>query len=226
MVRFFLFNWENLWYNAFEFGSIGHARKDGNSMKLNKSTLRTILSVIIVVIALVGFLQDRFAEAPAAQPEQPQSSQAETLPEAEVPEAESTLPEAEPEAAPEEEIDPGFTMEDTLDENTAYSTMQEVADYIHIYGKLPPNFITKNEARDLGWESSEGNLWEVAPGMSIGGDRFGNYEGLLPEADGRTWTECDIDFDGGYRNDKRIVFSNDGLIYYTDDHYESFTQLY
>lgn len=226
MVRFFLFNWENLWYNAFEFGSIGHARKDGNSMKLNKSTLRTILSVIIVVIALVGFLQDRFAEAPAAQPEQPQSSQAETLPEAEVPEAESALPEAEPEAAPEEEIDPGFTMEDTLDESTAYSTMQEVADYIHIYGKLPPNFITKNEARDLGWESSEGNLWKVAPGMSIGGDRFGNYEGLLPEADGRTWTECDIDFDGGYRNDKRIVFSNDGLIYYTDDHYESFTQLY
>jgi hypothetical protein len=115
---------------------------------------------------------------------------------------------------------------DVLDENGSYSSMQEVADYIHTFGKLPPNFITKNKARDLGWESSEGNLWEVAPGMSIGGDRFGNYEGLLPEANGRKWTECDIDFDGGYRNDKRIVFSNDGLIYYTDDHYESFTQIY
>lgn len=196
-------------------------------MKLNKSTLRTILSVIIVVIALVGFLQDRFAEAPAALPEQPQSSQAETLPEAEVPEAESALPEAEPETEDPEEPSPDANFEvDILDENGSYTSKEDVADYIHIFGKLPPNFITKSEARDLGWESSEGNLWEVAPGMSIGGDRFGNYEGLLPEADGRTWTECDIDFDGGYRNDKRIVFSNDGLIYYTDDHYESFTQLY
>ncbi|MBP0963293.1 MAG: ribonuclease, partial [Oscillospiraceae bacterium] len=113
-----------------------------------------------------------------------------------------------------------------IDENGSYSSMQEVADYIHAFGKLPPNYLTKNEARDLGWESSEGNLWEVAPGMSIGGDRFGNNEGLLPDANGRKWTECDIDFDGGFRNAKRIVFSNDGLIYYTDDHYESFTQLY
>ena len=104
--------------------------------------------------------------------------------------------------------------------------MEDVADYIHIFGRLPQNFITKEEARDLGWQSSEGNLWDVAPGKSIGGDRFGNYEGQLPEAEGRTWTECDIGYEGGYRDDRRVVFSNDGLIYYTDDHYESFTQLY
>jgi len=63
--------------------------------------------------------------------------------------------------------------------------------------------------------------------MCIGGDRFGNYEGLLPDAEGRTWTECDIDtLHEKNRGAKRIVFSNDGLIYYTEDHYESFTLLY
>lgn len=98
--------------------------------------------------------------------------------------------------------------------------------YIHTYNKLPSNYITKQEAEDLGWISSKGNLKKVAPGKSIGGDRFGNYEGKLPKARGRSYTECDIDFDGGYRNSKRIIFSNDGLIFYTEDHYETFEQLY
>ena len=98
--------------------------------------------------------------------------------------------------------------------------------YIHQYGCLPGNYITKKQAQALGWVSKEGNLWEVAPGKSIGGDRFGNYEGNLPETEGRQYYECDIDFDGTYRNAKRILYSNDGLIFYTDDHYETFTQLY
>ena len=209
-------------------------------MKLTKSKLRKIIAVILIVIALVGFLRQQFAAPQAADPQLPESSIAEELQQPQQEEAEEPAPSAEeeepqpelppveesqPELPPEEESQNEFIF-DVLDENGSYSSMQEVADYIHTFGKLPPNFITKNKARDLGWESSEGNLWEVAPGMSIGGDRFGNYEGLLPEANGRKWTECDIDFDGGYRNDKRIVFSNDGLIYYTDDHYESFTQLY
>lgn len=199
-------------------------------MKLTKSKLRKIIAVILIVIALVGFLRQQFAAPQAADPQLPESSIAEELQQPQQEEAEEPAPSAEeeepqPELPPEEESQNEFVF-DVLDENGSYSSMQEVADYIHTFGKLPPNFITKNKARDLGWESSEGNLWEVAPGMSIGGDRFGNYEGLLPEANGRKWTECDIDFDGGYRNDKRIVFSNDGLIYYTDDHYESFTQLY
>ena len=106
-----------------------------------------------------------------------------------------------------------------------FTGKEEVALYIHTYGHLPGNFITKDEARDLGWEG--GGLEEYAPGMCIGGDRFGNYEGLLPDAPGRTWTECDIDTMGrDSRGAKRIVFSNDGLIYYTDDHYESFELLY
>lgn len=104
-----------------------------------------------------------------------------------------------------------------------YTSKEDVALYIHTYGCLPQNFMTKDEARNLGWEG--GSLEEFAPGMCIGGDRFGNYEGLLP--DDRDYTECDIDTLGAQkRGAKRIVFSDDGLIYYTDDHYESFELLY
>ena len=100
-----------------------------------------------------------------------------------------------------------------------------VALYIHTYGHLPDNFITKKDAQALGWPG--GSLEPYAPGKCIGGSRFGNYEGLLPEADGRTYTECDIDTLGAdSRGAKRIVFSNDGLIYYTEDHYKSFELLY
>ena len=114
----------------------------------------------------------------------------------------------------------------SIDEDGTYTSKEEVAAYLHEYGHLPSNFITKKEAKKLGWVSNEGNLWKVAPGMSIGGDYFGNYEGNLPEAKGRDYYECDIDTDGSYRGAKRIVFSNDGLIYYTEDHYETFELLY
>lgn len=107
-----------------------------------------------------------------------------------------------------------------------YSDPERVAAYLHAYGELPPNFIRKDEAKALGWDSARGNLWDVTDGMSIGGDRFGNREGLLPEADGRVWYECDVNYAGGFRGAERIVYSNDGLIYYTADHYESFTLLY
>ncbi len=112
------------------------------------------------------------------------------------------------------------------DESGSYTSMSEVAAYIHEYGHLPDNYITKSEAKKLGWKSQEGNLWEVAPGKSIGGDTFSNYEGLLPKASKRKYRECDIDYNGGARNGKRIVYSNDGLIFYTQDHYKSYTQLY
>jgi len=122
-------------------------------------------------------------------------------------------------SAPEETVKPA------VDENGQYTSKDDVALYIHTYGHLPSNFITKSEAKKLGWEG--GSLEKYASGKSIGGDRFGNYEGLLPEMEGRSYTECDIDTMGANsRGAKRIVFSNDGLIYYTDDHYESFTLLY
>ena len=128
----------------------------------------------------------------------------------------SALPQDEPPAEEPEEF---------LDEDGSYTTKEDVALYIHLYGRLPGNFMTKSEARKLGWES--GSLEHYAPGRCIGGDRFGNYEGLLPEKSGRTYTECDIDTLGKEkRGAKRIVFSNDGLIYYTGDHYHSFELLY
>ncbi len=115
--------------------------------------------------------------------------------------------------------------ESVIEKDGWYSSKEEVALYIQTYGQLPENYITKDQAIQLGWNSKEGNLWKVAEGMSIGGDIFGNREGILPESDGRVYYECDIDYEGGYRNEKRIVFSNDGLIYYTEDHYESFEDL-
>ena len=112
-----------------------------------------------------------------------------------------------------------------LDEEEWYYSAEDVALYLHTYGHLPNNYITKDEARSLGWEG--GSVEKYAPGLAIGGDSFGNREGLLPNAAGRQYYECDIDTNGqSSRGAKRIVFSNDGLIYYTDDHYRSFTLLY
>ena len=119
----------------------------------------------------------------------------------------------------------GCSKPSELDPEGWYSSKEEVSLYIYTYGELPDNYLTKDEATALGWDSSKGNLWDVADGMSIGGDRFGNREGLLPEEDDRIYYECDIDYEGGYRNGKRIVFSNDGLIFYTEDHYESFEEI-
>jgi len=112
-----------------------------------------------------------------------------------------------------------------LPEDGIYDSKEEVALYIHTYDKLPSNYITKKEARALGWPG--GDLSEYAPGKCIGGDRFGNNEGLLPDVDGRNYKECDIDTLGKKkRGAKRIIYSNDGYIYYTEDHYASFELLY
>ena len=134
-------------------------------------------------------------------------------------------PTVEPTAEPTPEPTPGPTPEPTpaLPEDGSYTTKEDVALYLYLYGHLPDNFITKAQARELGW--SGGGLESYAPGKCIGGDRFGNYEGLLPQ--GKNYTECDIDTLGAKsRGAKRIIFSDDGCIYYTDDHYESFELLY
>jgi hypothetical protein len=116
-----------------------------------------------------------------------------------------------------------------ISEDGHYTSKEKVALYIHTYGKLPENYITKTEAKKLGWQKDSDHyaVSSVAPGKSIGGDRFGNREGTLPTAKGRSYTECDIGAEGKKsRGAKRIVFSNDGLVYYTGDHYETFELLY
>ena len=146
--------------------------------------------------------------------------------EASGPGSEDTDEEAEEAAGPASEktaeAEPDDSAEKRIDENGSYTTRDDVALYIHVYGKLPSNFITKKEAEKLGWTG--GSLEPYAPGKCIGGGRFGNYEGVLPQGN---YKECDIDTLGKKsRGAKRIVYSDDGRIYYTADHYESFTQLY
>ena len=133
--------------------------------------------------------------------------------------APAPTPEPAEEASPAEEPDEEAP---ALDRDGEYTSRDDVALYLHLYGELPKNFITKNEARDLGW--SGGGLDDYAFGMCIGGDRFGNYEGLLPDG---SYHECDIDtLHARSRGAKRLIYADDGRIYYTDDHYESFTLLY
>ncbi len=152
-------------------------------------------------------------------------SQSETAEETTEAFTEESEKETAAEAEEESEEEPEESPEASVTEDGEYTSKEEVAEYIHLFGHLPSNFITKKEAKALGWEGGD-SLGKLAPGKSIGGDRFGNYEGQLPDEKGRKYTECDIDYKGKKRNAKRIVFSNDGLIFYTDDHYKTFEQLY
>ena len=132
----------------------------------------------------------------------------------------SPLPTATAAPAPTEEP------EIVVTEDGEYTDKEHVAAYLRAYHKLPSNYISKRDAQNLGW-SGNGNdsLWTYAPGKSIGGSRFGNYEGRLPDKEGRSWYECDIDYNGRSRGVKRIVYSSDGLIYYTEDHYNTFEDI-
>lgn len=155
-----------------------------------------------------------------------QSSSAQSV---SIPEKPSSLPASsaldEPVSDDEPEQESKIEEDSAIDERGYYYSAEDVALYLYTYNKLPDNFITKSEARELGWEG--GSVEKYLDGAAIGGDKFGNREGLLPKAKGRQYYECDIDTNGkNSRGAKRIVFSNDGLIYYTDDHYESFTLLY
>lgn len=201
-------------------------RNKGSRKKLSK---RQILLIAAVALAAVLLLTGRLTPAGLINSllgtDIPEAQQTyESVQPAETSEA---LPPAEKNEPSEDAAEPEQT---AIDEDGEYTSKEDVALYIHTYGKLPQNFIKKNEAKKLGWEG--GSLEPYAPGRSIGGDRFGNYEGLLPEAEGRRYTECDIDTMGrSSRGAKRIVFSNDGLIYYTGDHYtgdhyKSFELLY
>ena len=208
-----------------------------------KKNRKLLLVLLVVVLAVLYF--GRSAAAPA----EPASTdvtlnllpqETETVPESSGGNELSLLPElteaieefVEPE--PEPTVEPVPTAEPLpepewapviLDEHGTYDSKEDVALYIYTYGHLPDNYITKKQAEAKGWTG--GSLERYCPGMCIGGSYFGNYEGILPEAKGREYHECDIDTLGAKsRGAKRIVFSNDGLIYYTEDHYETFELLY
>ncbi|MBR3295813.1 MAG: ribonuclease [Clostridia bacterium] len=151
------------------------------------------------------------------------------VPEGPVPASEPSSEPVSSEPVPVSEPEPSSSLSEqsdplpSIDEDGYYYSAEDVSLYIHTYGKLPSNFITKKEARALGWSS--GSVERYMEGGAIGGDRFGNYEGQLPK--GHTYYECDINTRGKKsRGAERIIFSEDGLIYYTADHYKSFTLLY
>ena len=169
--------------------------------------VETALDVAIEVIEVVESLEAMETETqiPSGSEQTSVQTEAQTTSE-----AETEAIETEDEAA-------------VIDEDGHYTSKEEVALYLYTYGKLPSNFITKKEAENLGWKKKDGEagqLHVVAPGMSIGGSSFGNYEGLLPEKKGRKYFECDINYVKGNRGAERLVYSNDGLIFYTGDHYE------
>ena len=100
------------------------------------------------------------------------------------------------------------------------------ADYwLKEYKQLPDNYITKDEAEVGGWIPREGNLNSLFPRKIVGGDEYSNWDGHLPSAAGRTWYEADINYTGGFRGIERVVYSNDGLVFVTYDHYESFIEI-
>lgn len=184
--------------------------------RMYKRTLGFCLTLLMLVMAACGRYED-----PA--PEDPQGYGAD----AQV--WETGNPGGDVSVAPQEEEDAaGLPGSDVAADLPAYGSyyydLENVVLYLEAYDELPPNYITKSEARGLGWEG--GSVEKYKEGAAIGGDSFGNREGLLPEADGRSYTECDIDTDGyDSRGSRRLVFSNDGLYFYTSDHYETFLEV-
>jgi len=189
---------------------------------VNKRTL-TILLVVLAVLAGIWILNINAPQQAQTQAQAQQTSNLVSLDGAEKSDDASTTAEAT--ATPTDESQPQPQATATIDEAGTYTSKEDVGLYLYTYGHLPENFITKSDARALGW--SGGGLDDYANGKCIGGDRFGNNEGILPEARGRQYYECDIGtLHKNSRGAKRIVFSDDGLIYYTEDHYESFDLLY
>ena len=205
-------------------------KKDGGS--LLKKLLWWLPIIILGLMFALGACTRQEAKKESAKTESSkiESSKTESVKDGKSQSKESTIKEEETTTITESEEDTlqenATKKEVQVEENGNYTSKEEVALYIHTYGKLPVNYITKKEAQDMGWDPSKGNLSDILPGMSIGGSAFGNYEGALPRANGRRYFECDIDYDGGYRGAKRLVYSNDGLVFYTEDHYNTFEQIY
>lgn len=187
-------------------------------MKKNAKFIFRLVLLAAVVLLYFGAEALLPGDAQSTAAPQTQSAAADSTPDGAAGTAQNAIEAAQAEEQP-------AAAAAAIDEDGIYDTKDEVALYIHTFGRLPGNYITKAEAEKAGW--SGGSVEKYCPGKCIGGGRFGNYEGLLPDAAGRVWTECDINTLGAAsRGAERIVFSNDGLIYYTPDHYDSFQLLY
>ena len=199
-----------------------HIFKNHSSIQVlyGRSVLRTLVLLSVLMLLFAGCGKKVPApETPSGESSQTGQQTLTLLPEDEAEPGIILLDETE--AGPEEPEAASFA----IDEDGTYNSKDDVALYLYTYDHLPDNFITKKEARALGWTG--GSLEEYAPGKSIGGDYFGNYEGQLPKKKGREYHECDIDTLGRRnRGARRIIYSTDGLIYYTGDHYETFVLLY
>ncbi len=109
---------------------------------------------------------------------------------------------------------------------TVTSLGQNGADlYLALYHILPESYLTKEEAKAQAWTPPLGNLDKVLPGMMIGGNIYHNWDDRLPQKPDRIWHEADFDYDGGLRNGKRILYSNDGLLFVTFNHYLTFSEI-
>ena len=192
--------------------------------------LSIFLALICITLASCGKVQQEPVQhIDIVEPIMLETTEAEEVPESEAVSETEILPETEETVSETETLPESGDAEASANVavrvDGVYTSAADVAAYLNEYGRLPENFITKKQAEKLGWEG--GSLEPYAPGKCIGGDHFGNYEGLLPEKEGREYRECDIDTLGKKkRGAKRIIYSNDGLIYYTGDHYATFTLLY
>lgn len=181
--------------------------------------MKRLLSLLLALSLVLGFVGCAIApETNLPTTTAPTTTIPTTAPTT-VPEPTETEPPTSPTTLP-------VTTAPLLDPDGHYNSKEDVALYIHLYGCLPRNYVTKSYCRDV-LKCSTSKVQDYWPDGAIGGDVFQNREGLLPSAPGRTWTECDINTWGRYqRGAERIVFSNDGLVYYTSNHYASFELLY
>jgi len=184
-----------------------------------KNKLKIILLLIISVFSVVSCSSLKNIEKNINELESKTESKVET-------EKEKSNSESE-KVETSKETDKENTKESNskIDENGSYYSKEDVALYLHTYGRLPANYLTKNEAKKLGWDAQRGNLWKVTDKGVIGGDRFGNREGQLPQNE--KYFEADVNYNGGHRGGERLVYTKGGkVIYYTGDHYENFEVLY
>lgn len=185
----------------------------GNDMKKKIFSLNTLCWILIALTLLTA----------CGNPTHPTTASTDPVTQAVTNSAETATGQVATEQVTADRSDTTAPQSDTTTPPTGIDNSPEsVAAYLKEHGKLPDYFVTKKEAEAAGWVPSKGNLWEVLPGHVIGGDRFGNREGKLPKG---KYRECDVNYSGGRRGAERIVFSEDGAIYYTKDHYNTFERL-